>query len=801
MPRLRVSSLVAYLGLDRTTGAAFWFVIAAVGMTWPLAAALTRDVPWDFGDPLLNCWIIGWTAERLLRGVTGDPWALVGLWHGNIFHPEPLTLAYSELLYAQVLQVLPVYAATRNLILSYNLLFISTFALSALGTYLFVRQLTGDWRAALVAGLAFGFAPNRAAQAPHLQVLSSQWMPFALYGFRRYLDTGTRRALSGATAAVILQNWSCGYHLLFFALLLPPYLLWELYARGRLRDAAAWRGLATAAVAVSVATIPVMWPYLALRQIQPGFKRNLSEIEFYSADVYGYLTASPNLRVWGRLQAFARPEGELFPGSAVLALSTLAVGAAAMAGLRQWRARTAAGANRETPMARRLTAWGGLSVAGAALVALAWVIATGGKMPEDRLARARLDVMLQQQVDRATRRVAERGYQAGPFRGAMEGFAWEKFDPLYPERSLKMVSARVFEQIDPNDAGAADRAAEALRAEGIQVERDGVDRLRFSDGSLVDVLRNAAVAAGIPGATITWTWLVVDEPARTLAPWLLLALAASLTLALLSAPEWRRAALAALRSPVGFFLIVAIVAWWLSLGPVARTKGAPISGFGLYGYVVAYLPGFDGLRVVARLAVLVFLSLAILAGLGLAMTLNRFRRAAVPLTVVAAAWVLADGFVAPIPRNANWTDEDLAYPSALELPFSRAPELYRVLRGLPQGSALIEFPFGTVPWEIRYTYRSTYHWRPIVNGFSGWTPPSYRRLRELRRPLENPDRAWATLAASGATHVVVHRDAYPAPPQPRSGEGDAVSAWLEQHGSVRVAETGDAVVLALPPRN
>ena len=84
------------------------------------------------------------------------------------------------------MQILPVHAIARNPILGYNLLFLSTFVLSGLGMYLLVRELTGNPLAAFVAGLLFAFAPYRLAQSSHLQVLSSQWMPFVLYGMRRY---------------------------------------------------------------------------------------------------------------------------------------------------------------------------------------------------------------------------------------------------------------------------------------------------------------------------------------------------------------------------------------------------------------------------------------------------------------------------------------------------------------------------------------------------------------------------------------------------------------------------------------
>src|SRR5262249_57253142 len=99
----------------------------------PFAAALPRHIAGDFGDPLFTSWVIAWDATHLGRG-----W-----WNANIFAPRPLALAYSEHFLPQALQALPIYAATGNPILCYNLLFLSTFVLCALGMFLFARELTG----------------------------------------------------------------------------------------------------------------------------------------------------------------------------------------------------------------------------------------------------------------------------------------------------------------------------------------------------------------------------------------------------------------------------------------------------------------------------------------------------------------------------------------------------------------------------------------------------------------------------------------------------------------------------------
>jgi len=246
--------------------AAVFYAAATVALTWPIAAGLTRHIAGDFGDPLFTSWVLAWDATHLGRG----------LWNANIFAPQPLALAYSEHFLPQAIQALPIYAATRNPILCYNLLFLSTFVLAAFGMFLFARELTGDDAAAVVAGLAFAFTPLRIASIPHLQVLSAAWMPFVLYGFRRYVVTRRVRPLAGGAAAWALQNLSCGYYLFFFSPIAVAYIAWEL-ARTRLwRDRRVVQQVAIAGAAVVAATIPFLLPYLELRRL--GFSaRSLAE--------------------------------------------------------------------------------------------------------------------------------------------------------------------------------------------------------------------------------------------------------------------------------------------------------------------------------------------------------------------------------------------------------------------------------------------------------------------------------------------------------------------------------------------
>ncbi len=328
MTRVRVRALA-------TSGA--WHAAAAYGAmalvgTWPLARGLGRDVPSDLGEPLLAMWALAWGCEQLLAILGGDLSRVATFFDANIFHPAPLTLAYSEPFIAQAVQVLPVYAMTHNPILCYNLLFLSTFVLSGLGTYLFVRELTGNRFAAFLAGVLFAFAPYRLGQISHLQVLSAQWMPFALYCVRRYFQSvdgrgrGRIAPLAGAAGAMVAQSLSSVYYTVYFAPFAVAYVLWEIATRRAWRQWRAWMPVASAAGIVVVTTVPFLLPYAAVRPAL-SFAASQSAVVRSSADVYSYATASEQQPVWGQtLRAFPKDEGDLFPGLVALLLGIIGVG-------------------------------------------------------------------------------------------------------------------------------------------------------------------------------------------------------------------------------------------------------------------------------------------------------------------------------------------------------------------------------------------------------------------------------------------------------------------------------------------
>jgi hypothetical protein len=267
-------------------------------------------------------------------------------------------------------------------------------------------------------------------------------------------------------------------------------------------------------------------------------------------------------------------------------------------------------------------------------------------------------------------------------------------------------------------------------------------------------------------------------------------LVVSMVALLLVSPRARAVARGEGGSAVPFSLLAAIAAFALSLGPTITTGGRPL-GAGPYAWLYDTIPGFDGLRVPARFGMLVALFLAILAGIG-ARALER-RPHGDRLVLLAALLFLCEATPIPLARNVPFKDPTYRKLPDHLLAGAEAPAIYREVARLPTEAVLAEFPFGSPPWELRYMFYSTSHWRRLVNGFSGGGPRSYtERAAVLARPFADGERAWRALAASGATHAIVHVWAW------RHGKGAKVTEWLEARGASRLAAVDDDVLFALP---
>jgi len=199
-------------------------------------------------------------------------------------------------------------------------------------------------------------------------------------------------------------------------------------------------------------------------------------------------------------------------------------------------------------------------------------------------------------------------------------------------------------------------------------------------------------------------------------------------------------------------VLLAIVGAWPPLAAsrvpfIAAGLVAFDGSLGLHGVVYPFLyrwfPAFQSVRVPARFAVLVVLTLAVLAGVGAARLLSR---TSIPWKRTAAGACLTFALVLD-----GWPRYD-------RLPMWQSPpSIYATLPST--GAVLFEFPVHSpadrFAENLPYMYFSMWHWTPMVNGYSGFIPASYEAL--LANTATFPeDGALDYLARIGVTHIGLH---------------------------------------------
>jgi hypothetical protein len=166
----------------------------------------------------------------------------------------------------------------------------------------------------------------------------------------------------------------------------------------------------------------------------------------------------------------------------------------------------------------------------------------------------------------------------------------------------------------------------------------------------------------------------------------------------------------------------------------------------LYPWLRQHVLPFSGLRVPARMAMIVGLSLAILAGYTVARISRVASSRGARATLVAViALAIATEYHSTLVLDDVWRTP---------------PPIYGALADQPD-AVLLELPLSS-PEMARasvYMYFSTFHWHRLVNGYSGFSPRWYPEL--LNRMAAFPDDSTIEdLRRRGVDYVIVHGKFY-----------------------------------------
>jgi hypothetical protein len=208
----------------------------------------------------------------------------------------------------------------------------------------------------------------------------------------------------------------------------------------------------------------------------------------------------------------------------------------------------------------------------------------------------------------------------------------------------------------------------------------------------------------------------------------------------------------------------------------------------LYDHVAIY----RGLRVPARIGQLALLSAAVLSGFGVArlMAWTRARRPRLSLPLFGA-------IVAIVALEYAMRPQDLV-PVA-----TTSSESSAWLRQQPPVPiANLPVPRHDTDWrrfivESRYEFESTFHWRPMTNGYSGFLPPSFY---ETNRALQDfpSDTALARLRELGVGYALVHERYYGREDYAKVVAAASLRPELVEHGPFADGEFETRIYSVLP---
>lgn len=185
-----------------------------------------------------------------------------------------------------------------------------------------------------------------------------------------------------------------------------------------------------------------------------------------------------------------------------------------------------------------------------------------------------------------------------------------------------------------------------------------------------------------------------------------------------------------------FYFLVLVLALWISFGPQA----------GLYSLFYHTVPIFSLLRAPARFGLAVTLALAVFTAIAAAVLLQK-------LPEGRRRWVAAFAALMVVLELST----DVPYRPVRDM-----PRAYKVLTASEPG-AVVEFPFYFRPQDrfrhTLYMLGSTWHWQPLVNGYSDFIPPDFVEGAAALRSFPS-DAGFAWLQKRGAKYAVFHLGLY-----------------------------------------
>jgi len=300
----------------------FLYFLFTLIFTFPLILHFSTSTPMadGQGDQFQSMWMFWWFKTALFN-LKANP-----LFSNFIFYPHGSSLIYHMPIFLGLLS-LPfqyLFGSPANLIIGFNLILMFTFILSGFGVYLLTKYLIKNPVTAFICGLMFAFSTYRLSNLNHLNLLSTEWIPFFILYLIKSMD---ERILKNSIWAGVffiftfLSDFTCTLFLVFFTMM---YLVFKLIkSRKQLLDT---KLIKNSCIAVFL-VIMILSPFLySLNSTKVDWQPQAQGSIMYSSNLMGFLLPVKETSLLGSSFLPSRNNyngiagGELFLGYTLLFL-------------------------------------------------------------------------------------------------------------------------------------------------------------------------------------------------------------------------------------------------------------------------------------------------------------------------------------------------------------------------------------------------------------------------------------------------------------------------------------------------
>jgi hypothetical protein len=292
----------------------------ALAFTWPLATHLDSGIlrGEDTEDALQQTWVLAWVRHAVVH----LHWRL---FDAPIFYPAHDTLAFHDTMLPLALFTLPLGVVVHNPLVIYNVMVLLSYPLCGIAMYALAQHVTGDTRAATLAGMIFAFCPYRERHLEHLNLLSAEAIPLLILAVELARARGGLLWWSFLGAMCVIATLLSLYYAAFTFLAVGLYIGVLALRRTWIIAPQARRGMWILGSAMLL-ELGALAPYLTASHAAVG--RNLDAMVYFSADVRDYLHAGPQSLLYGwsdRLWQIPPLDVRqyLFPGVTAILLAAL----------------------------------------------------------------------------------------------------------------------------------------------------------------------------------------------------------------------------------------------------------------------------------------------------------------------------------------------------------------------------------------------------------------------------------------------------------------------------------------------